>query len=274
MASRTNRIRVPPESALALFRIAPAASIGELNAAYRRLVRKYHPDNNPARLEWAHQAMVRINAAYDSAVEYLAKMRYDEVQARLDREIQAHDDFTALFASVANRFLDGMFTYYQYGLQNPHQRQSGTPRMRYRQAVRRMSDALAQLERLQVPNPIDGETLETFRVFARAFLECVRLQRTYSPSSSREEHGAYRRYDEGSRALDSAIRRAFFRVELSSPRELASPQGLAVSQNELLAVVTHFKSSTWARETAVKLCLVDAFHAVLKISDRLPELGL
>ncbi len=248
--------------------------MAELNAAYRRLARKYHPDNNPARTEWAHQAMVRINAAYDSAVEYLAELRYDEVQARLDREIRAHDDFTALFSSIANRVLDGVFTYYQYGLQNPHQRQTGTPRIRYRQAVRRMSDALDQLDRLRVPNPIDAETLKTFRAFGRAFLECVRMDRTYNASSSTEEHKAYRRYYEGSRALDAAIRRAFFRTELSSARELASPQSLAVSHNEFMAVVTRFKTSTWAKETAMKLYLVDAFRAVLKISERFPELGL
>jgi hypothetical protein len=274
MASRTGRITIPSDKALALFNVTSAASISELNASYRRLALKYHPDNNPARTEWAHQVMVRINAAYDSAVEYLGGLRYDEVQARLDREIRAHDDFTALFSVIANRVLDGMFTYYQYGLQNPHQRHSGTPRMRYRQAVRRMSDALGQLEQLRVPNPIDAETLETFRAFARAFLECMQLDRTHNASSSAEEHKAYRRYYEGSRALDAAIRRAFFRTELCSPREPASPQNLAVSHNELMTVVTRFKTTSWVKETAMKLYLVDAFRAVLKISERLPELGL
>ncbi len=274
MAPRSGRAFVSAEKALALFKISPAASLRDLNTSYRRLVRRYHPDYNPERLEWAHTSMVKINAAYDVAVEHLAALRYEEVQAHLDREIRAHDDFTALFSNIANRVLDGVFTYYQYGLENPHQRRAGTPRIRYRGAVRRITDALAQLERLRVPNPVDGETLEIFTGFTRAFLQCMQIDRAFAPTSSRDEHGAYRRYREGSRALDAAIRRAFFRHELSPHGELASPQSLAVSLNEYMAVVTNHKTSSWVTETAVKLCLLDAFQALLGISERLPELGL
>ncbi len=274
MAPHTGRAFISEEKALALFKIGPAASLRDLNSAYRRLVRRYHPDYNPHRLEWAHTAMVKINAAYDVAVEHLAALRYEEVQAHLDKEIRAHDDFTALFSNTANRVLDGLFTYYQYGLENPHQRSSGTPRIRYRSAVRRISEALSQLERLRVPNPVDGETLEIFTGFARTFLQCMQIDRTFAPTSSREEHGAYRRYQEGSRALDAAIRRAFFRTELSPHGELASPQNLKVSLNEYMAVVTNYQQSSWITETAMKLCLLDAFQALLAISERVPELGL
>ena len=263
-----------PEKTLQLFRITPTASLRELNGAYRRLVRKYHPDHNPSRLAWAHDAMTKINSAYDTAVEYLAALRYEEVQAHLDTEIRAHDEFTLLFSNTANRVLDGVFTYYQYGLQNPHHRHSGTPRMRYRQAIRRIQQALDQLERLKVPNPVDQETLDTFRVFARAFYECMQLDRTFAPTSSPNEHKAYRRYHEGSAALDAAIRRAFFRDELSPHRELASPQSLAVSLNEFMIIVTRHGDSSWITETAMKLCLLDAFQALLAISERLGELGL
>lgn len=274
MAPHTGRAFVSAEKALELFKIGPAASLRDLNAAYRRLVRRYHPDYNPDRLEWAHTSMVKINAAYDVAVEHLAALRYEEVQAHLDKEIRAHDEFNALFSNVANRVLDGVFTYYQYGLENPHQRRSGTPRIRYRSAVRRITEAVTQLERLRVPNPVDGETLEVFTGFARAFLQCMQIDRTLAPTSSREEHGAHQRYRDGSRALDAAIRRAFFRNELSPRGELASPQSLALSLNEYMSVVTNYQKSSWVTETAMKLCLLDAFQALLAISERVPELGL
>jgi len=263
-----------PEKALKLFRITPAASLRELNASYRRLVRKYHPDHNPDRVAWSHEAMTKINAAYDTAVEYLAALRYQEVEAHLDEEIQAHDEFTRLFVNIANRVLDGVFTYYQYGLENPHQRRSGTPRMRYRQAVRRIEQALPQLEQLRVPNPVDEETLQKFRVFTVAFHQCMKIDRTFAPTSSRNEHKAYHRYREGSRALDAAIRRTFFRSELSSPGELASPQSLAVGLNEFMQIVTRHSDSSWITETAMKLCLLDAFKELLGISERLDELGM
>lgn len=218
--------------------------------------------------------MLKINAAYDVAVDYLASVQYERVQEHLDREIQAHDEFQAVFGIVANRILDGVFTYFQYGLENPHHRRTGTPRMRYRQAVKRIDEGLAQLDRLVVPNPLDEETLSTFRVFARAFFECMRIDRTFAPTSSQTERQAYNRYYEGSRALDAAIRRAFFRDELSPIRELASPQSLAVSLNEFMAVVTKHADSNWITETAMKLCLLDAFQSLLAISDRLAMLGL
>ncbi|MFW5683845.1 MAG: DnaJ domain-containing protein [Spirochaetota bacterium] len=274
MAPRPHRASVSTESALKLFRVSSASTLRELNTAYRRLVRKYHPDYNPTRLAWAHDAMVRINAAYDVAVDYLASVRYEEVQARLDGEIRAHDQFSAVFARIANTVLDGVFTYYQYGLENPHQRTSGTPRIRYRSAVRRITEALDQLDRLEAPNEFDAETLEIFTAFGRAFLECMQLNRLHIPSSSRVEQAAYERYREGSSALDAAIRRAFFRDELSSRKELASPQALAVSLNEYMAIVTKYPGASWVSETALKLCLLDAFQALLGISDRLGELGL
>lgn len=274
MPPHSTRASISPEQALKLFKVTPAASLRDLNSAYRRLVSKYHPDHNPARLAWAHEAMTKINSAYDTAVDYLAALRYEEVQEHLDSEIRAHDEFTAVFANIANRVLDGIFTYYQYGLQNPHQRQSGTPRMRYRQAVRRINEALGQMKQLRVPNPVDGETLEVFTAFARAFLECMQIDRTFTPTSNRSEHAAYRRYYEGTKALDAAIRRAFFREELSPARELASPQNLTVSLNEFMAVVAKHSDSTWVTQTAMKLYLLDAFQSLLRISDRLAELGL
>lgn len=263
---------IPPDEALRLFKLDTSATLPDLNRAYRRLALKAHPDHNPDRLEWANRAIRKVTRAYEVARNHLAALRYEEVQAQLDREIRAHDDFTRLFTNIAHRVLDGVFTYYQYGLENPHHRRTGTPRQRYRQAVRRITLALEQLERLMVPNPIDGETLEIFTTFARTFLQSMQLDRLHVPTSDHVEHNAYKRYREGSRALDSAIRRAFFREELALPGELASPQSLAVSLNEFMTIVTKYNSATWLNETALKLCLLDAFQAVLGIDERLPQL--
>jgi hypothetical protein len=102
----------------------------------------------------------------------------------------------------------------------------------------------------------------------------MQIDRTFVPSGSQSEHTAYRRYHEGSRALDAAIRRAFFRDELSPHRELASPQSLSVSLNEFMAIVTKHSDTSWVTETAMKLCLLDAFQSLLAISERLGDLGL
>jgi len=265
---------ITPQAALNLFRITPTARLSELNQSYRKLAHKYHPDRNPGKESWAHQAMSRINEAYDVAVDYLGALRYEEIESRLDSEIRAHHNFMAVFVNVANRVLDGMFTYYQYGLSNPHQRTSGTPRLRYRQAVKMISAAISRLSELRAPNEVDQETLTTFFKFAQSFLQCMQIDRVHSPSSPRSDQLAYRHYHLASDALDNAIRRGFFREELSKPGEMASPQALSVGMNEYMAVLTQYSQSSWVVETVLRLQLLDRFHEVLKLAERYEGLGL
>ena len=44
--------------------IAPGAPFAEVKAAYRRLARRYHPDVNPDRVEWASQQFIEVTEAY------------------------------------------------------------------------------------------------------------------------------------------------------------------------------------------------------------------
>jgi hypothetical protein len=270
----TANTRINPEEALHLFRIPSSADLRELNHSYRRLVNKYHPDRNPGRETWAHQAMTKINAAYDIAVDYLGALRYEEIESQLDAEIKSHENFMAVFLNVANRAVDGFFTYYQYGLTNPHQRTSGTPRLRYRQAIKLITAAVQRLEGLRAPNQIDAETRDTFTRFASSFLQCMQIHRVNSPSSAKDEQLAYRHYREGSTALDNAIRRGFFREELSRPGEMASPQSLSVGENEYMAVLTRHSKSSWVVETVLKLQLLQRFSRLLELQERYEGLGL
>lgn len=274
MIKTTRAAQITPAQALHLFSIDRSASLKELNQAYRRLVVKHHPDRNPGRESSAHQAMTQINAAYDIAVDYLGALRYEEIENRLDAEIQAHENFMTVFLNVANRVVDGMFTYFQYGLTNPHQRTSGTPRLRYRQALKLMYAAIGRLKAIDAPNPIDDETSRVFVRFAESFIECIQIQRVLSPSSPKQERLAYNHYRHGSESLDNAIRRGFFREELSGPRELASPQSLSVSLNEFMAVLTRFRDTSWVVETVVKLQLLDSYTNLLRIAERYEHLGL
>ena len=270
----TGRTSVDPQKALHLFRLEPSANLRDLNAAYRRLVRKYHPDYNPERVVWANEAMVKINSAYDAALEYLASLRYEEIEAHLDQEIEAHDRFTEIFAAVANSVLEGVFIYYQYGLHNPFNREHGVPRFRYRLALKKVAAGISQLERLQSPNAVDTETLEIFTSFSIAFLQCMRMERTQDPSGNRNETGAYRHYRKGSELLDDTIRKLLFREELSGLRPFAAPQGLVVSHAEFMKVLTEHGGTSWVTEAAIKSYLVDTVQRLDGISDRVPTLGI
>lgn len=275
MASHYGRqTSVDPLKALKLFNLPDTANLRDLNAAYRRVVRKYHPDYNPERTEWAHEAMIKINAAYDSALEHLAALRYEEVEKRLDHEIRAHDRFTDIFLSVANSVLEGIFIYYQYGLENPFAREHGVPRFRYRLALKKIAAGIGQLERLTSPNSVDTETLETFCSFAIAFLQCMRLNRTHDPSRSREETIAYRHYRNGSQMLDETIRVLLFRDELAPTGRRAAPHSLPVAQAAFMKVLTEHAGSSWVTEAAIKSYLLDTVQKLDIISDRVPELRI
>ena len=274
MTKTTRGDQITPAQALHLFSLDRSASLKLLNHAYRKLVVKHHPDHNPGRESAAHQAMTKINAAYDVAVDYLGALRYEEIENRLDAEVQAHENFMTVFLNVANRVVDGMFTYFQYGLTNPHQRTSGTPRLRYRQALKLMYAAVARLKAIDAPNRIDSETATVFIRFAESFIDCIQIHRVLSPSSPKRERLAYNHYRDGSESLDNAIRRGFFREELSRPNELASPQSLSVSMNEFMAVLPRFRDTSWVVEPVVNLQLLDAYTNLLKISERYEPLGL
>lgn len=245
----------------------------ELNYAFRRLVKKYHPDYNPDRTAFAHKAMTKINTAYDVALDYLASLRYREVEQRLESQIRKHDAFSELFDRIVDLVLDGMFIYYQYGLENHHLRNEGNRRIRYKGALRRVQTGLDQLNRLAPSNPIDEETLSVFTAFATAFLQCMRLGRQAPPGADSDEQKAYQHYRDGSRHLDMTIKRTFFRSELSNPGERAAPHGLAVSHEEFMVVVARFNNSTWVAETALKIYLIDVFEKLMGITERISALS-
>ena len=275
MAPRSERPEaVDPEKALKLFGLAPSATLRDLNTSYRRLVRKYHPDYNSDRKAWAHEAMVKINSAYDSAMDHLASLRYEEIEERLDEEIKAHDRFTELFAAIANSVLEGVFIYYQYGLENPFTREQGVPRFRYRLALKKVAAGISQLERLQSPNAVDTETLEVFSSFSIAFLQCMRMDRIQDPSDSRSEKAAYRHYRTGSELLDDAIRKLLFRAELSGPRTLAAPHRFPVCHAEFMKVLIEHGTSSWVTDAAIKSYLLDTVRKLEEIGQRVPTLGI
>ncbi|MEE8441063.1 MAG: J domain-containing protein [Spirochaetia bacterium] len=275
MAQRTGGpAAVDPEKALKLFGLQPNATLRDLNTSYRRFVRKYHPDYNSDRKSWAHEAMVKINSAYDSAMDYLASLRYQEIEERLEEEIQAHDRFTGLFAAVANSVLEGVFIYYQYGLENPHIREHGVPRFRYRLALRKIAAGISQLERLQSPNAVDTDTLQVFSSFSIAFMQCMRMSRIQDPSDSRNEKVAYRHYRSGSELLDEVIRKLLFRAELSSPRSVAAPHGIPVCHAEFMKVLIEHGTSSWVTDAAIKSYLLDTVQKLEEIGERVPTLGI
>ena len=56
--------------------VRPGAELAEIKSAYRKLMRKYHPDmhaGNPSKLKAATELSVRVSAAYEGLIAHLAK---------------------------------------------------------------------------------------------------------------------------------------------------------------------------------------------------------
>jgi hypothetical protein len=174
--------------------------------------------------------------------------------------------FSRLFDKPWQFVIDGVYLFYQYGLENVHMRHQGVHRFRYRQAVKNIKDGIAGLEPLDedTVTEADTERLTAARGFSKAFLQNMLIEKYYIPSRAATELKAYTHYSNGSRYLDKAIKRRFCR-ELHEPNELPAGNGmLEVVQHELITVIAKYTDSTWVPESMIKMHLLDRFTAVVE----------
>jgi hypothetical protein len=61
-----------------ILEVAPHADQQAIQASYRRLAKRYHPDRNPERAAWAEEQMKRVNAAYAILSDRARRRVYDD----------------------------------------------------------------------------------------------------------------------------------------------------------------------------------------------------
>ena len=268
------------DTAYRILRLQADATQSELVSAYRKLVKRYHPDYNSTRHEWSHNAMTKINLAYELVSGDLlertqnvateprvdqSKWRFGDDIAESFSQSPAEDPaFVALFDQAADLVLTGIYTYYQYGLHNVYLRYEGVRRFRYRTAVRRVKQGLEQLRDMQhlASAGLHQGQLLAFSEFAAAFLRNMLIDKYHAPSVNKSENGAYRHYFEGSESLDAVIRAELFE-ELKPLHASNSVAGsLKVSYHEFMSLLIKHSKSDWIPETLVKLQLHEAFSRV------------
>jgi curved DNA-binding protein CbpA len=190
-----------------------------------------------------------------------ARTYSDRARAR-----QLSPQFARLFDKPWQLVVDGVYVYYQYGLENVHMRSQGVHRFRYRQALKNLKDGIAALEPLEedTVTEVDATRLSAAWGFSRAFLQNMLIEKYYIPTRVRSEKKAYDHYRNGSRHLDHAIKRRFCR-ELSEPRDFNAAVGtFEVIQYEFISVIAEHTESTWVPESMIKMHLLDRFNAVVK----------
>lgn len=253
------------EDALTLFKISENSSQQDLVSAYRRLVKRYHPDYNGNRLDWAHRRMTQINEAYSLACAYLdggtAQGRTAAPGPETGPAAPDRRDL-ALLRRALSEVLDGVYTYYQYGLQNVHRRGEGVARLRYRKALRHMKGGIGGLEdytRARGPTLRRPDDIRTLGSFARSFLQNMLIEKYYVPSPSTVERKAYGHFQTGSEHLDRVIQWQLFNETLLPGAGRAQAGSLYICNREFLTVLANYTESTWVPEAMIKLHLADTF---------------
>ncbi len=250
--------------ALRLLKLAPDCSVDNLNESFRKLAKTYHPDSNRGRESWAHRIMTDLNLAYETVLDYLTSDRRAQGYTETG---QRHVRFQAYFNRAVNTVLDGIYTYYQYGLENVMIRNEGVRKFRYRDCMRSMEKGIERLDMLKVYALSEQKRvrLEVFINFSRAFYQNALIDTHFTPVGPGADITAQRHYRNGSEHLDYAIKDALFGDELIQVRNGTYAERMTLSKRELMTVVNKYTGSICIAETLMKLHLLSVFTPVVQI---------
>ena len=163
------------EKALNILGLRKESTLQELNYSFRQLAKRYHPDFNSGREEWANSMMTQVNLAYEVALDYLAQFKEHSTTGGQDDVEPLAGTFLMEFNRAMNQVLDGVYMFYQYGLENVHMRKEGVRRLRYRDSLRVIQKGIERLEGLNKED-LSQSRLMVFRDFSKAFLKNQYLQ--------------------------------------------------------------------------------------------------
>ena len=248
--------------ALLVLKLTEKSSLNDLNLSFRKLAKRYHPDFNRGKEKWAHTKMTELNLAYEVALKYFTSPReYDET-----RETEAWT-FFRYFNMVKNVILHGIYIYYQYGLENVHQRREGVRRIRYYDALRYVRKGIHSLEKTQqtLTDSVKLEWCRTLLDFSRAFLQIMVNQRFFQPTSSGYENNSYSHFKNGSEQLDYALKEAFFGDLLLRIRNGSYYKHLSNCYEEFMLVITQYPKSSWVADTVHKIYIIELFTKLIRI---------
>jgi hypothetical protein len=264
------------EVALKMLKIPPDCSVQKLNESFRRLAKLYHPDSNRGREEWAHRTMTELNLAYEKILDFITTPRggiEDEVSRGFEgtKRQTAQTRYQILFTRCMNRVLDGIYTYYQYGLENVKLRYQGVRRLRFRDALKDVQEGIDSLERLgDFPKSVGASgRLQLFTDFSKAFFQGMLIDNYIAPIGKPAEQVAYRHFRNGSEHLDYAIKDVFFGDQLIQVRRGSYAERLRMSRDELMIVVSRYFNAGCASEAMVKIYLLEVFSKVVQLLQKM-----
>ena len=263
--------------------IPSTASDEEVNNVYKRLARKFHPDKNRNRLEWAHENIIRLNQAYSSIMSY--RFRFgpsvapgpektaepdkepapqaqqktkrkpsrpvDHRLEEINREITINS-----FIRIREKSKDSLYRFFQYRLYNIIRRDEVFNRGIFNEIVYSLRRSYQNIKKLRKESK-DSDIhrhLDTFNDMIFNFYkasECLNIIDSYSDLYDVE---AYRQYKQADEHLHSAQQEVFFDRHNRGYHKLDYAMSqLKQAINLFKSVLKLFPESSWTIETEIKL---------------------
>ncbi len=273
-----------------MLEIAATSSNDEVVKAYKALARKYHPDKNPQRLEWAHEMMTRLNDSYATVMVYRFKSasaengdnaeehRHDDRQENRHQRQSAkaekfkktieRDVLIARFVKNRETTKEALYKYFQYNLHNLAQRDSVLNRGIFNEVVYSIKKNYHAI-RSYTDLTDDTELIEHFTVFTTMILtfyrasECLNILDSYGNPLDVE---AYRQYKRGDEALHIAHKELFYdRHNRGIFKKDITLTYLMKAGDDFRKTLRNFPGSTWSVETNIKLEYVTALKEYLEL---------
>jgi signal recognition particle subunit SEC65 len=252
-----------------ILNISENSSTEEINSAFKKLAFKYHPDKNRGRIEWATNAMARINIAYSSIISYRFKNNEiipdskqtvkpkeprKETQFR-QKQYENSDVLIERFTKIRESVNDALYKFFQYNLYNLLRRESISNSRIYNDIVKMLKKNYHKTKSF-IELTDDADLTEHFEIFSELLFnfyragECLNVIDSYANSSDVD---AYRMYKSGDDALHSSQKEIFFdRHNRGFFKQEYAMTGLVRAERIFEKTLNSYPDSSWRIETSIK----------------------
>ncbi len=270
-----------------LLQIPETADNDAVSKAYKKLAHKYHPDKNRQRLEWANNAMKKLNSAYSlimssrfvensfpeektappSEPEWTESENLKEKEKGTGKKkkhgpynyyenVDNSELLINIFVRERETAKDALYRFFQYNLFNIIRREKPSNTGIFNRVVFSLRKSYHNIKKLTRQTE-DPELLEHFTVYTRMIFnfyrasECLNVIDSYN---NQTDVDAFRLFKFGDEALHTAQSEVFFeRHNRGSFRQDIARSNLLKAIQIFRNTLRGYPSSSWIVETKIKL---------------------